>query len=483
MKNFTLGLDIGITSVGWGIVEKDSGTIIDAGVRLFEEGTSEGNNKRRSFRSSRRLKRRKAFRILRMENLLKKNGILTKEYRVKDYNPYECRVKGLTQKLTNNELTSAILHITKLRGSSLETVIDENDKDQGVIKETLNLNNRLLQQNKYICEIQLDRLKSEGKIRGSSNIFTTKDYLKELKAILKNQDLEDSLINNIVDIVKSRRHFSEGPGGKNSPTPYGRYLDFNSDPINLIEKMRGKCSIFKDQPRASINSFTYCLYNIYNDLNNLTIKDRKLSTEEKEYLLNNFILVGKNITLKEISKLTKTEPDDIKGYRIDKSGKPVFTEFKLYNNILKKVKEINGGDELINNHEAIDKIADILTETKVLEERVEKIKEFVTEEIAILVSQISSVSKYGHLSYKALKLFVDEMKTSSDNQMIISSRLNLKKEYEGYLKDKKNIPFEIEDITNPVVIRSFRETIKVINGIRKKYGEPESIVIELARKK
>ena len=63
MKNFTLGLDIGITSVGWGIVEKDSGTIVDAGVRLFEEGTSEGNDKRRSFRSSRRLKRRKAFRM------------------------------------------------------------------------------------------------------------------------------------------------------------------------------------------------------------------------------------------------------------------------------------------------------------------------------------------------------------------------------------------------------------------------------------
>ena len=50
-----LGLDIGITSVGWGIIDIDENRIIDAGVRLFEEADKEKNVSRRGFRSGRRL--------------------------------------------------------------------------------------------------------------------------------------------------------------------------------------------------------------------------------------------------------------------------------------------------------------------------------------------------------------------------------------------------------------------------------------------
>ncbi|MBQ3419961.1 MAG: hypothetical protein IJO27_05010 [Bacilli bacterium] len=33
-----LGIDQGITTVGWGIIDTDKGDVIDAGVRLFPEG-------------------------------------------------------------------------------------------------------------------------------------------------------------------------------------------------------------------------------------------------------------------------------------------------------------------------------------------------------------------------------------------------------------------------------------------------------------
>lgn len=38
-----LGLDLGVSSVGFGIIQEDSYEIIDYGVRLFEEGTAEKN--------------------------------------------------------------------------------------------------------------------------------------------------------------------------------------------------------------------------------------------------------------------------------------------------------------------------------------------------------------------------------------------------------------------------------------------------------
>ena len=140
MTKYVLGLDIGVTSVGWGIVDDETGEIVDAGVRLFEEADAEKNANRRGFRSQRRLKRRKAYRVERIENLLKSEGILTKNYKANKYNPYECRLKGLDNKLSNEEFVSALVHIAKLRGSSLEVAIDDNNKEEGAAKSALSDN-------------------------------------------------------------------------------------------------------------------------------------------------------------------------------------------------------------------------------------------------------------------------------------------------------------------------------------------------------
>ena len=47
-KNYILGLDIGITSVGYGVIDYKTRDVIDAGVRLFKEANVENNEGRRS---------------------------------------------------------------------------------------------------------------------------------------------------------------------------------------------------------------------------------------------------------------------------------------------------------------------------------------------------------------------------------------------------------------------------------------------------
>ena len=47
-RNYILGLDIGITSVGYGIIDYETRDVIDAGVRLFKEANVENNEGRRS---------------------------------------------------------------------------------------------------------------------------------------------------------------------------------------------------------------------------------------------------------------------------------------------------------------------------------------------------------------------------------------------------------------------------------------------------
>ena len=55
MNGLVLGLDIGIASVGVGILKKDTGEIIHANSRLFPAATADNNVERRGFRGGRML--------------------------------------------------------------------------------------------------------------------------------------------------------------------------------------------------------------------------------------------------------------------------------------------------------------------------------------------------------------------------------------------------------------------------------------------
>ena len=54
-----LGLDVGIASVGWCIIDTEHNRVVDMGVRLFDSADVSNNVARREARSSRRVIRRK----------------------------------------------------------------------------------------------------------------------------------------------------------------------------------------------------------------------------------------------------------------------------------------------------------------------------------------------------------------------------------------------------------------------------------------
>ena len=65
MANYVLGLDIGIGSVGVGLIEKETGKIIHKSVNLFPSGDAASNVDRRKSRGEKRVKRRKKHRVKR----------------------------------------------------------------------------------------------------------------------------------------------------------------------------------------------------------------------------------------------------------------------------------------------------------------------------------------------------------------------------------------------------------------------------------
>lgn len=109
--HYTLGLDIGIASIGWAVLGNDEdGTpnrIIDLGVRIFESAEVQKTGEslaapRRDARSARRRLRRHRHRLERIRYLLVQQGVLTQEEMTHLYDksdmvsPISCVQRGLT---------------------------------------------------------------------------------------------------------------------------------------------------------------------------------------------------------------------------------------------------------------------------------------------------------------------------------------------------------------------------------------------------
>jgi len=519
-----IGIDLGITSVGWAVINENL-EILDQGVRLFEESKPSNNVDRRIHRGQRRLKRRKAQRIIDLKILLRNEGIISSGFKNLD-NPYQLREKGLTQKLSNEELATALLHIAKRRGSCLETIEEENVKNEDSPKVILSKNDESLEKYEYISLVQLERLKNDHKIRGTHNVFRLEDYIKEVHQILKQQKIDQHVQQKIIDIISRKRSYERGPGSLESPSKYGAHREIsfkdkqtmlpyikehyhdiygknqfefsvddisytalkngrivNSEPYSLVDLMRGRCSIYNEELRAPKNSFSAELHDFLNDLNNLTIPKRdnpKLTKEEKEEIISIIFENGdfKPKGVKGLAKYLKVDIEDIKGLREKYSGNKVtylITEFKGYKAIKKAV---NNDKKLLDNKNKLDVIAEILSTTQDIETRQDRLLQVVDKQYVERLSECTGFTQFHAFSYKALYELNKELLDTTMNQQQIIIKNKMKPEI-------TQIDFlEIqEDVLNPVVKRAHREALKVIAALTKEFDDIDKIVIETTRSK
>ncbi|MGM8211177.1 type II CRISPR RNA-guided endonuclease Cas9 [Virgibacillus sp. W0430] len=485
-KSYTLGLDIGIGSVGWGIIDEKQ-DIVDAGVRIFPEADVSNNDGRRMHRGTRRLLRRRAHRLERIKHLLKEAEIIRDAGDISYENsesPYHIRVKGLNEKLSANELAIALLHLGKRRGiHNVEAAADDKEaKNEQSTKEQISSNSKQLE-GKYVCELQLQRLKETGKVRGHVNRFKTSDYVDEANRLLRTQAkyyvaLDEAFISKYINLLETRREYYEGPG-------FGSEYGWEQDIKKWYEQMMGKCSYYPEELRSVKEAYSAQLFNLLNDLNNLVItrpENNKLTEKEKEQIVTNVFKKKKTGTLKQIAKELSVSEHDIEGYRINSKGTPIFTELKIYYDI----KKITKKESILNNPDVLDSIAEIAT---IFQTPQDVKEELVHLELPLHDDEIDKISHLSYqqthsLSLKLIKQVLPDLWSTTKNQMQLFTEMGMKPK-KVTLSGKKYIPYTHIDewILSPVVKRSFKQSIRVINAVMKEYGEPKEIVIELAREK
>lgn len=357
-----MGLDIGISSVGWGLLELNQdgmpSHIIDTGVRIFSPGenvkTGESKNlKRREKRGSGRLIRRRGHRVDRIEYLLNQHGylgdivksehisdsydIIEKEfekmicnyYKNNNKNPYQLKVEGLTRRLTDDELSIILVHYGKHRGYQANR--DEaDDKETGKLKTAIAENENIMKNEKYkiVSEMFISDSRFSDRIRNSSGDYkmavTRQMYFDEINMVLDKQIefglIDEKFKNEYLEIWKSQRNYAKGPGGQSK---YGG---------NLIEKMTGKCK-FTNEPRAPKGAPSAEIFVALEKLLNFRYRDddeyKKLTSEQIKMIIE-MAKTQDKLTYAKVSKELGLEFKQIKGLSL--TG-------KQYGSFVNKFKE------------------------------------------------------------------------------------------------------------------------------------------------
>ena len=204
MQKYAIGLDLGIKNIGWSIYDLDNSSIVNYGVRIFNESSSASD--RRSFRAGRRLRKRKKNRIKDVKNIL--DSINFPSNNTLDTKMIYTRCRGIKEQITKQDITNILFYFCTNRGY---IPFDEND-DPKTKLEFITLNGR------FPCEYYKEMLDDTNKYHNMNKLVLNKDNLREIKELLSIQkkfypELTDNVITNIINIISRKRTFWEGPGG------------------------------------------------------------------------------------------------------------------------------------------------------------------------------------------------------------------------------------------------------------------------------
>lgn len=525
--NYRIGLDIGIASVGWAVLENNTHDepfrIIDLGVRIFDTAEQPKTGAslalpRREARSARRRLRRRGHRLERIKKLFEAEGLINIEEFEARYkrtglpDVYKLRYEGLDRRLTNDELAQILLHIAKHRGfKSTSKAADGADSDTGEVKKGISANKTLMQEKRYrtVGEmIYLDeKFRTDCPWNENGYILTPRnksgDYkhtvlrdmladevMKIFKAqrALGNDTATEKLERAYLDIMLSQRSFDMGPG---APSRYA--MEGFEDRVGLctFEGKNGE----KRAPKAAYTSEFFVALEKINHTKIVSAdgSTRFFTSDERHAIIAllhrqqtvKYTAVRKTIGLAEEDKFYNLNYSPKSGSK--KSPEDTdFVKMENYHKIRKALRE-----EVVSEHLSPDKIklyddiARILTLYKNDDSRIRRLAEHdIASECYDALLEMSP-SKFHNLSLKAMgKIIPFLLQGNTYDKACELAGYDFRTENNGeksILLKGKNITNIVNDITNPVVRRSVSQTIKVINAIILEYGSPQAVNIELAR--
>lgn len=540
MDNTILGLDLGIGSIGWAVINENKNRIEDLGVRIFESGeegarksADRSSQKRRSKRAVRRLNRRKKLRKIELKKYLEDQGFITSsEIEMYFQNGgtrgllYELRCNALDEEISKLDLLGILIHACNYRGyrdfyeqeHRMPTNSDEMDKEESQMMAAFSKFSIMFQQSKYRTVGEMivrcpefrtksGRLKIHNRKNNYEYLLPRNLIMNEIFMILNHQSTYDDslspdMIPEIMEIIFRQRDFEDGPG----PDPKDEYrissqkaATSGQQKFTGFNELIGNCPMYPEEKRGTKNSIISDLFILVNVLSQYSYCDTETGSEAginievwEEIVTYLFTNKGK-IGVKEFREILKrnklTMINSKSDERFKYNGK--YIAFLQNPEIFQESQIISFMKEDYYCEKSLSvEIGRIMTQYISPIKRIEKLGNLLPEEdlLKAINGGIHLFKSLGtsRLSHKymsaAIKAFLIGTRYGDFQQQILSEiNKNIPRQRLVDAKGKLLPISDLDLIKNPVVYRTINETRKILNAIRSEYPNISQINIEVAR--
>lgn len=511
MHHYAIGLDIGITSVGWAALALDADEnpcgILDFGSRIFTgaEQPKTGASlaaPRREARGARRRLRRHRHRNERIRRLITSSGLITQQQldtlfagRLEDI--YALRTRALDEPVTREDLARIMLHLSQRRGfrSNRKGGAGEKNTEDGKLLEAVGDNKRRMDEKGYRTAGEMlfkdEAFAAHKRNKGEKYIATvtramTEDEAHKIFAAQRGFGAEfagEKLEADYLDMLLSQRSFDEGPGGN---SPYGG---------SQIERMIGTCTFEPDQPRAARAAYSFEYFSLLEKLNHIRLisggRSEPLTDAQRKKLIE---LAHKTETLSYARIRKELElPDTLRFNSVRYTDDALFEEqekkekivcMKAYHAMRKAVDKLAKGRFAYLTVPQRNEIGRVLSTYKTSAKIEPALAAAGIEPCDIEALEGLNFSKFGHLSVKACDKLIPFLEKGMNYNAACAAAGY---DFRGHSKDERQMYLpplgdDCTEITSPVVRRAVSQTVKVVNAVIRRYGEsPVYVNIELAR--
>jgi CRISPR-associated endonuclease Csn1 len=493
-----LGIDLGIASCGWGVIESsddEDGSIIGTGVRCFDAPLVAGepkNAQRRVARGARRVIRRRRQRMNTIRKLLHANGLLPdattdalhdalQRVSPKGTHPpvtaWTLRAAAHDRLLTNDELAVALGHIARHRGfrSNSKREMGANAPDEtSKMKKAMEATREGLAKYRSFG----DMLANDPKF-----IDRKRNRDKDYSHTAKRSDLEDE----VRGIFSAQSRFGNDVATDDLAIAFS-HAAFFQRPLQDSEQLVGKCPFEPDQMRTARRAPSFELFRFLQRLAHLKISvgrvETALTADQIALAAKGFGETKKTITFKSLRETLDLDPNArFAGIAKDKEKDldvAARTGGAAYGT--KTLKEVLGDSpwqSLIKTPEKLDRIAEVLSFREDMDSICGGLKEIGLDAVivqclldAAAKGEFKDFTRSAHISALACRNIIPGLREG-----MVYSDACARVGYDHVARPA----IELKAIGSPVTRKAFGEAIKQIRAVSREYGPFDLVHIELAR--
>lgn len=507
--NRTLGIDLGIASCGWAIIEQDNeglGCIIAMGSRMWDAPETDKertptNQLRRGHRGMRRVLKRRRQRMGQIRRLFHEHGLIAAAgpsgLRIDELDPWSMRAKGLDHRLTGPEFAVALGHIAKHRGfksnRKSERGANASDESSKMLKAISDTRERLAQY-RTVGEMFVHDERYAGRKRNRDGQFS-------------HSILRDDQVAEVATLFNTQRRFGNPLASQALEAAFSS-IAFFQRPLQDSEALLGNCPFEPAEKRCARRAPSFERFRLLSRLRAITLnegrEERALTPDQIVKAEGEFGL-RKAFTYKRLRDLL--DLPDSTGFGgvarteegrdfVGRSSNAAEGTASLRGVIIDSAGE-GTWRTLLNTPEKLDAIAAVIT----FREDIASIRnglEQIGLEPAVLAGLMAAIedgrplkafSGAGHISAKAARAMLPHLRAglTYDKAAAAAGYMHTDRagpgRAEGTIHQRMvhDIQWVDANVSNPVARKAVIEAIKQVYTIVGAYGLPGAIHVELAR--